>query len=344
MNVKRWIARREPSWKELNQLLTQAEKQGLRSLQANQVTQLTSLYRSVSADLARAQTRQIGNTLTQQLQQLTLRAYSQIYQKPRHQSWQAVLQFYRQGLPQAIRDNWAYLALSTGIFILGGLIGWWFAWDNPQFIGLLLPPTSANALLRKVRDDGELWMGSILSGTDPTDAAGLMINNISVAFQATAGGMLFGIGTVFILFFNGLLIGSVAALVGQNNLAYPFWAFVFPHGSLELPAIFVAGAAGLLIGRALLFPAPYRRVDALKQYGLQAGKLTFAVIPMLIIAGVIEAFFSPSTVIPDPLKYLTGIVLFILLMSYIGLKPIALLSLSPGKPLPNQSQTKEGRS
>jgi len=316
MNVKRWIARREPSWKELEQLLTQAEQKGLRSLKADQVKQLTSLYRSVSADLARAKTRDIGQQLTQQLQQLTLRAYSQVYQKPRHQNWQAAINFFFGELPQVLRDTWAYLALSTGIFVVGGLIGWWLAWSDPNFVSLMLP----ESLIRKVRDDGELWMGSILSGDDPTDAAGLMINNISVAFRATAGGMLFGIGTVFILFLNGLLIGAAATLVGQNNLAYPFWAFVFPHGSLELPAIFIAGAAGLLIGRALLFPGQYKRMDALKQYGLQAAKLTFAVIPMLIIAGVIEAFFSPSTWIPNPLKYLVGSVLFLLLLGYIGLK------------------------
>lgn len=317
MNVKRWIARREPSWKALEQLLTQAEQKGLRSLKAAEVKQLTSLYRSVSADLARAQTREIGQQLTQELQQLTLRAYSQVYQKPRHQNWQAALDFYLRGLPQLMRETWVYIALSTGIFLVGSLIGWWLAWGDPNFMGLMLP----ESLISKVRDDGELWMGSVLSGDDPTDAAGLMINNISVAFRATAGGMLLGLGTVFILFLNGLLIGAVATLVGQNNLAYPFWAFVFPHGSLELPAIFIAGAAGLLIGRALLFPAPYKRMDALKHYGLQAAQLTFAVIPMLIIAGVIEAFFSPSTWIPAPLKYFVGTILFLLLLGYIAFNP-----------------------
>ena len=315
MNVKRWINRREPSWKELEQLLNQDEKKGLRSLQAKQVKQLTSLYRSVSADLARAQTSKIGKQLTQQLQQLTLRAYSQVYQKPRYQNRKAVIDFYLSELPKVMRETWAYLALSTGIFIVGGLIGWWLAWNDPNFVSLILP----ESLISKVRDDGELWMGSILSGDDPTDAAGLMINNISVAFRTTAGGIIGGLGTVFILFLNGLLIGAAATLVGQNNLAYPFWAFVFPHGSLELPAIFIAGAAGLLIGKALLFPDQYRRIDALKKYGLQGAKLTFAMIPMLIIAGVIEAFLSPSTWIPAPIKYLTGSILFLLLLGYINL-------------------------
>ncbi|NJN29213.1 MAG: stage II sporulation protein M [Synechococcales cyanobacterium RM1_1_8] len=312
MNVKRWIARREPSWKLLDQLLSQAEKQGLKALEPQQVKQLTSLYRSVSADLARAQSRDLGQGLSRQLQQLTLRAYSQIYQKPRHQNWQALFDFYGQELPRIMRETWPYWASATGIFIIGGLIGWWLAWGDPNFVSLMLP----ESLIRKVRDDGELWMGSILSGTDPTDAVGLMINNTSVAFRTTAGGMLGGLGTVYILFFNGLLIGAAATLVGQNNLAYPFWAFVLPHGSLELPAIFVAGAAGLLIGRALLFPGQYSRTDALKHYGLQAAKLTFAVIPMLVLAGVIEAFFSPSRFIPDPIKYITGCILFVALLAY----------------------------
>lgn len=321
MNIKRWIARREPSWQLLDQLLQQAEKRGLRSLDADQIKQLASLYRSVSADFARAQSRDLGKSLTQQLQQLTLRAYSQIYQKPRYQSWQTIALFYRSELPQTIQTTWPYLALSTSIFILGSLMGWWFSWGDPNFVTLILP----ESLIRQVRDEGKLWMGSILSGTDPTDAVGLMINNTSVAFRTLAGGILGGVGSAFILFFNGLLLGAAATLVGQNNLAVPFWAFVLPHGSLELPAIFIAGAAGLLIGRALLFPGVYKRGDALKLYGLQAAKLMFAVIPMLFLAGLIEAFFSPSPSFPDGLKYLLGSMLLIALIAYCS---------SPQAPLP----------
>ena len=125
-----------------------------------------------------------------------------------------------------------------------------------------------------------------------------------------------GIYTVYLLAFNGLSIGAIATLVGQNNLAYPFWAFVLPHGSLELPAIFFAGGAGLLLARAILFPGKYRRVDALKLYGSQAVQLVYGIVPMLIIAGTIEGFFSPSPAIPSLLKYLVGIGLFVLLVMY----------------------------
>ncbi len=311
MNIKRWIARREPSWQQLEILLRQAEQRGLKSMGVIQIKQVASLYRSVAADLARAQTTQVSQTLIQDLQGLTARAYSQIYQGSRRQDWQAVLNFYRWGLPRVIQQTASYIALATAIFLLAGVIAWWYSWQDPSFIGLLVPET----LISKVRDRGELWMGSIV-GIEPLASSQIMTNNLSVSFAAIAGGMTFGIYTVYLLFLNGLNIGAVATLVGQNHLAYPFWAFVFPHGALELPAIFIAGGAGLLIGRALLFPGRYQRGDALKLYGKQAAQLTYGVIPLLIIAGLIEGFFSPSPIVPSPLKYLLGICLFSALILY----------------------------
>jgi uncharacterized membrane protein SpoIIM required for sporulation len=124
--------------------------------------------------------------------------------------------------------------------------------------------------------------------------------------------------TAFLMAYNGLHIGAIAALVAQNQLAYPFWAFVLPHGSLELPAIFLAGGAGLLIARAMLFPGNYRRSAAFRLYGSQAAQLTIGLIPMLVLAGTIEGFFSPNPAIPDAVKYAFGIGLFTLLLMYLG--------------------------
>ncbi len=315
MNIQRWIARREPNWKRLDALLKQVEKKGLKSLQASEIRELASLYRSVSADLARARTNNVGNTLVQDLQQLTSRSYSQIYQGSRRQEWQGVVEFYSWGFPATVQETFGYIAVATAIFMVGALIAWWFAWQDPVFMSLVVP----ESLIEKVRDRGELWMGSIV-GIEPLASSSIMINNIRVSFAAVAGGITLGAYTVFILAYNGLNIGAIGTLVGQNNLAYPFWAFVFPHGSLELPAIFFAGGAGLLIARAILFPGKYRRVDALKFYGNKAAQLVFGIVPMLIIAGTIEGFFSPSPAIPDPLKYLVGIGLFTLLIIYCSRK------------------------
>lgn len=311
MNIQRWMGRREADWQRLDGLLKQVERRGIRSLNASQVKEMASLYRSTAADLARARTQQVGHTVIKDLQSLTSRAYDQIYQGSRHQEWQGLIRFYQWEFPAIVQQTWVYTAIATALFFLSGCVAWWYAWQDPGFINLLLP----ESLISKVRDRGELWMGSIV-GIEPLASTGIMTNNLKVAFAAVGGGISAGLFTVFILINNGLHIAAAAALVHQNNLSYPFWAFVFPHGSLELPAIFLAGGAGLLIARGLLFPGVYRRVDALRLYGSQAVQLVFGIVPMLVIAGVIEGFFSPSPLVPDALKYVVGMLLFLALIFY----------------------------
>ncbi len=182
-----------------------------------------------------------------------------------------------------------------------------------------------------VRDEGQLWMGSIV-GVEPLASSAIAINNLTVSLYAIIGGVTMflqeipaitppGAFTVYLMAYNGLSIGAISALVSQNNLAYPFWAFVLPHGSLELPAIFFAGGAGLLLARAILFPGRYSRRDALRVYGTQAAKLVYGIAPMLLISGLIEGFFSPNPAIPNLLKYVVGVALFLLLVAYCSRRP-----------------------
>jgi uncharacterized membrane protein SpoIIM required for sporulation len=328
MNIQRWIARREASWRRLDDLLNRAERQGLNSLNTDDIKTLASLYRSVSADLARARTNQVGDALVQDLQALTSRSYSQIYQGSRRQDWRAVVAFYRYGFPAAVRRAWGYIAIATALFVISGLVAWWYSWQDPAFMSLVLGPS----FVAEVQESEELWTVSIL-GQEPVASSAIMINNIGVCLKAIFGGVAFflpqvpvitppGAFTIFILIFNGLMIGSVATLVAQTDLAYDLWAFVFPHGSLELPAIFFAGGAGLLLARAILLPGQYRRMDALQVYGRQAAELVYGIVPMLVIAGIIEGFYSPSPLIPNPLKYVTGTILFLLLVTYCLQRPM----------------------
>ena len=322
MNIPRWIARRETSWRQLEKLLKQSEKRGLKSLESQQVRQMASLYRSVSADLARAQSHQVSPTVIRDLRELTSRGYSQIYQGSRRQEWKEVSDFYRYGLPEVVQQCWGYIAVATLLFFFGVVVGWWYAWRDESFMTLVL----GSGFVEEVKETQELWTASIM-GLEPVASSGLMINNISVALRAMVGGITMympdvpmitppGVFTVYVLGFNGVMIGCVAVLVAQANLAYDLWAFVFPHGALELPAIFFAGGTGLLLARGILFPGQYRRVDALKVYGLQAAKLLYGIVPMLVIAGVIEGFFSPQTWIPNEIKYVVGTIVFVLLVQY----------------------------
>jgi len=211
-----------------------------------------------------------------------------------------------------VQRNGGYVAIATLLFLLGSLIGWWFSWRDPEFISLMLP----DWLIAQVRDEGKLWMGSIILGSEPVESANIMINNLRVCFTVIAGGVTAGLLTIYILLLNGILIGTAATLVTQHGLAWPFWGFVWPHGAWELPAIFIAGGAGLLIARALVWPGQYRRRDALQRYGQEAVQLLFGVVGLLVGAGVIEAFISPQPWIPDIFKYLFGMGLLTGLIAY----------------------------
>jgi uncharacterized membrane protein SpoIIM required for sporulation len=316
MDVKQWLSRQEPNWQRLIALLNRAEKQGMKRLSAPEVQELSSLYRKVSSDLSRARTHAVGAVVIEQLTNLTMRTYTQIYQGGRRQNWRDVLAFYQWGFPAVVRETFPYIAVSTAICLLGALIGWWFGWRDPAFLKMVIP----DHILDLVQNKGQLWMSSIV-GFEPTESSFIMRNNIRVTILAFAGGMTGGLCTTFVLWNNGLSIGAIATLVGKYHLAYPFWAFVLPHGSLELPAIFISGGAGLLLARAIVFPGQYRRVDRLKLMGGKAIQLMFGVVPMLFAAGIIEGFFSPSPVVPSSLKYLVGIVLFGLLVLYICYRP-----------------------
>jgi len=319
MNIQRWIAQREPNWQRLDSLLRQIEKKGANSLKAKEIGELGNLYRLLKADLIRARTQNLGNSLIIKLQTLKNRAYKQIEidieiginKNSRRKECLGIIQFYRWGLPAIVQQTFPYTALSTALFLLGVLVASFYSWQDPTFMSLIVP----SSIISKVRDDGQLWTGSI-AGIEQAACSEIMINNLRISLGTVLGGITAGVFTVYVIVFNGLLIGTVATLVGQNNLAYPFWAFVFPHGSLELTAILLAGGAGLLIAKAIFNPGKYSRLNAIKRHTCQAIQLLFAIVPMLIIAGIIESFFSPNPNIPNPIKYLTGIGLFLLLIIY----------------------------
>ena len=184
---------------------------------------------------------------------------------------------------------------------------------DPQFIEAVAPPG-----MRERLEKGELWVYRI-NPIMPLESSRIMTNNIGVSLTFFALGLTFGVGTLLGLVSNGIHFGVVALVVGQTRMAPEFWAFVVPHGALEIPAILIGGAAGLIVGAALLFPHDLRRRDALVIRGRVAVKLVLGCVPILVIAGIIEAFFSPlpPAVMPLRTKVLVGAALFALLLVYL---------------------------
>jgi uncharacterized membrane protein SpoIIM required for sporulation len=129
-----------------------------------------------------------------------------------------------------------------------------------------------------------------------------MTNNITVTFMVFAGGIVAGLPTIFMLFWNGMSVGIIATACAQHGMALDLWSFVAAHGALELPSIFIAGGAGLRIASGLLFPGVLSRRNSLARAGAEAVRLLAGTIPMLFVAGVLEAFLSP-TAAPRPVKF-----------------------------------------
>jgi uncharacterized membrane protein SpoIIM required for sporulation len=163
----------------------------------------------------------------------------------------------------------------------------------------------------------QMWTDSIVT-IKPLASSGIMTNNLSVAFSMFALGITGGLGTLWMLAVNGLLLGVLGAATARAGMALQLWSFVAPHGVLELPAIFIAGGAGLEIARGLLFPGLLSRRDSLETAGGRAARLLLGTIPMLVIAGLIEGFFSPSAA-PVAMKFGLAGVLFAALMTYLFL-------------------------
>ena len=157
----------------------------------------------------------------------------------------------------------------------------------------------------------EMWTQSVVS-IAPAASSAIMTNNLSVCFATFAGGITFGALTLYSLFFNGLLLGVIGVACQQHGMAVDLWSFVAPHGSLELPSIILSGAAGLRLAHGVLFPGIYRWRDSIALAGAEASRIVAGIIPLLIIAGTLEGFFSPSKA-PVGLKFTVGALLFVLL-------------------------------
>ncbi|MGH8391937.1 MAG: stage II sporulation protein M, partial [Pseudomonas sp.] len=144
-----------------------------------------------------------------------------------------------------------------------------------------------------------------------------VMHNIGIAFQTFAAGLLFGLGSVFFLFFNGLIIGAVAGHLTQIGYGQTFWSFVIGHGAFELSAIALAGAAGLQLGWALIAPGPLTRGESLRLAARKSVQMICGVMVFLLIAAFIEAYWSSTNAVAPWVKYLVGTALWLLMAAYL---------------------------
>ncbi len=306
----RWLEKRKTHWARLELLVDRSTHGGISALDHRELQELGLLYRQTASDLATVREDVTSNQLAFYLNQLLGRAHNLIYMGHK-QKISGIVRFYSQTYPQVFRETFRQTLLAFLIFAVTAVATWAVTIHDPTFAHRLLGPRMMDTIEKK-----EMWTQSIVT-IKPLAASSIMTNNLSVSFATFAMGITAGIGTVWMMVVNGMLIGVIGAATWQAGMALQLWSFVAPHGVLELPAIFIAGGAGLEIARGMLFPGLLPRRESLARAGGRAARLVLGIVPMLVVAGIIEGFVSPSG-LATPLKFLLAGVLFSALTAYLA--------------------------
>jgi uncharacterized membrane protein SpoIIM required for sporulation len=307
MNVTDFVKGREADWQRLEQLINRHNRRT--RFTAPEVHELGKLYRAVMSDLALARRDYPEQRVTLFLNQLLTRAHSIIYRQEITDMGQLV-RYFTERIPAMFRQTAVFTGTAFLLFILPAILGYRLADANPRSADLL-----GLAEERAVLANHDTWT-DIPTEMRPFMSAFIMSNNIRVAILAFAGGITFGIFTVYVLVMNGLIIGAVLGLAAHYGMGWPLLTFIIGHGVIELSVIFMAGGTGLQLAWALLNPGQYSRRDALALVARRAVTLVIAAIPLLTIAGLIEGFISPST-LPDYVHVGVGLGSGVLMYAYL---------------------------
>ena len=310
MRSDEFVALRRDDWNRLEDLLARAGASHLNALAPAQVLTLAALYRRATADLARAQRDWPDEPVHSYLNGLVGRGHGVVYRRG-GRVWRRIRDFYAEALPRTYRQAWPYLLASAALLFVPAIA---------SFFVILANPDSATAvgaspdLIDQVRHH-KLWT-DIPPQVRAIAGGAIMANNIIVVMVAFGVGVVFGLPVIYILVTNGMSLGGLFGLTAAYGLAGGLFDFVIAHGVLELSVIVAEGAAGLMMGWALVSPGNRRRVDALVDATRRAFILVIGLAPLLVIAGTIEGNISPSDA-PFAVKLAIGLMTGLLYYSYL---------------------------
>jgi uncharacterized membrane protein SpoIIM required for sporulation len=323
MNIERFIAERTPVWQELDELLGRAEAS---ELTRQELHELVALYRRTCSDLNRARSYTANPEVLGYLNQLTGRAYRFIYQAA-HETpvLAAFAKLIPRDIPAAFRRERLAIAAAAAARILGTLFG---------ALAVTIDPANGQRLVPSMiyTESPRARVARIETGKERIDnldkalvfGASLYTHNIRVAFLAFSLGALTIAGGLLLMFYNGVILGAIGASYIIDGVPLFFFAWVGPHGALELPAIVFAGAAGLVAGRALLMPGDLSRAASMRRVLPSVWRIIIGTALTLVLAGLIEGSFSQfsSRTFPYEAKITVAALLFVALMTYLFLRRV----------------------
>ena len=311
--MNRFIDERKDNWQRLEDLLEMLRGSSLKYLSKTEVREFGELYRRAATDLAIARSETRDPKVINYLNSLVIRAHGKVY-RSEGEGVGIIRRFFARDLPHEIRASARFSLTAFAVFVIFGALSFGLCLYDPDFGTMIgLDPIQSSA------ETNVKWWED-LNAANQIGSSQILTNNIRVAFMAFAFGALFGVGTLYILMMNGVIIGGVLGVCFRVNPGFgnELVNFMVAHGVMELTAIFLAGGAGMMIGYALIDPGDLTRGQALKKAGSKATRIVIGCAVILFVTGIIEGFLSPSGV-PSVIKYSTGALTGILFLAYVTL-------------------------
>jgi uncharacterized membrane protein SpoIIM required for sporulation/uncharacterized RDD family membrane protein YckC len=288
----RFAVQKRERWDAFERLADRAARRGLDSFASEELPDFAARYREVAADLARARTYRADAATLARLERLAVAGHNALYRDERN-TWHRLWIVLARECPAAVIQARAYVLVAFLAFMTPAAAGFIMLRERPALAAELLP----DVMLRRA-EAGQARQAAGRGYVDvpvedrPLMASGIITNNVRVAVACFAGGIFLGVGSLVLLAFNGLAVGSFAGHFANAGLLDYLLTFILGHGALELFAIWVAGAAGFLLGRSVVAPGRLSRADALVVSGRLAVRMVGATALLLVVAGVIEGFVS----------------------------------------------------
>jgi uncharacterized membrane protein SpoIIM required for sporulation len=306
VNASRFRAAHEEDWTRLETIVSRVERRGIRALAEDDVLMLPLLYRSALSSLSVARETSLDRALVSYLEALCTRAYFQIYGVPTS-IWQQLYGFFTRGWPLAVQGLRRETLASALLTLIGALAGFLLVMHDPSLFYTMIPDSIASgrdpsASVESLR--ATLYHKGQSDGL-ATFATYLFTHNAQIAIFAFALGFAFAIPTVLLIVYNGLMLGAFLAVFAAKGLLFQAGGWLFIHGTTEISAIVLAGAAGFRIGTAIAFPGREARTDFAFEAGRGASVAMAGAVVMLIFAGLLEGI-GRQTVQVDGTRYLIG--------------------------------------
>ena len=311
-STARFRSEREGDWQDFSRLLDRLERGSARALTSEELLRLPVLYRATLSSLSIARATMLDRALLDHLESLAIRGYFLIYGVQERRRDRLVA-FFSRDWPRAMARLWRETIIMVLVMVLAIAAGWALVAANPDWFYQLVGADMASG--RDPRASAEYLQSTLTSG--PEDRGGLHVfatslftHNSQVAILAFALGFAFGVPSLLLVFYNGLLLGAMMAVFAKQGLALAFGGWLAIHGTTELFAIALAGAAGLRIGTAVLFPGDSDRMTAAAQAGRSAALAMMGVVVMLLVAGALEGF-GRQLINDTALRYAIGAVMLL---------------------------------